>query len=274
MQVLSYKVPTTRRGAFMSLQFPTRWAWVVVAAIVIYLIQSGCTPIQPPLETEATPSGAEEGRANLSTSVSEQVTSPDGAWTATAHLQIPRGSDEYYQNIVVTHASGSPSYTLVDSWSPLGLGYTVATPLAWSVDSSRFYYTDRAQADGCGLLYNGSDLYQVDLATGETKEILPASTTTTLGLSADEQHVAYLGIGEATLVIRDFTQDEPITFDLSETVGDGQAGAFVWSPMNNAIAFVVAHNPCAGGWAEATSIAFSIWKRCSYCPCLRRMSDY
>lgn len=232
----------------MTLQLPTRLAWVIIALIVIYLLQSGCKPIQPP-------AGSEEGaRPNMSTTETEQSTSPDGVWTATALLQIPRSSDEYYQGLVVTHSSGKPSYTLVDSTSPLALGYTVAKPLAWSEDSKRFYYTNRPQADGCGLLYNGSDLYRVDLASGETEEVLPANTTTVLGLSQDEQRVAYLAIGKPTLNIHDLSTDEIIKFDLAEAVGDGQTGAFVWSPFSDAIALVVAHNPCAGGWAEATSI--------------------
>jgi hypothetical protein len=238
----------------MTLQFPTRLAWVIIALFVIYLLQSGCQPIQPPADVQAPASSEEGARPAMSTTESEQSISPDGLWTATSLLQIPRSSEEYYQSLVVAHTSGSPSYTLVDGESPLALGYTVAKPLAWSEDSERFYYTNRPQADGCGLLYNGSDLYRVYLATGETEELLPANTTTTLGLSPDEQRVVYLTTGKPTLNIHDLMTDEVINFDLAEAVGDGQTGAFVWSPFSEAIALVVAHNPCFGGWAVATSI--------------------
>jgi hypothetical protein len=197
----------------------------------------------------------EAARPNLSTNLSTETTSPDGQWTATTIFQQARGSDEYYQSLVVTHASGSPSYTLVDETLPMGLGYTTAEPLTWSLDGERFYYTNVAHPDGCGLMVNGSDLYQVDLVTGETTEILPPNTTTKIGLAPDEQHVAYFAIGEPAILIHDLASDEIASLDLAPLLGEGeQAGAIVWSPDTNAFAFAIAHNPCSGGWAEATSI--------------------
>ena len=239
----------------MSLNFPNRFVWLFVGIIVFIMLQSGCAPIQVPTDGQPTTVADEAARANLSTNRSDEFTSPNGEWIATTLFQVPRASDEYYQSLVLTHASGSPSYTLVDGWLPMGLGYTVVTPLTWSQDGARFYYTNRAQVDGCGILYNGSDLYQVDLASGETVEILPADTTSKLALSPNEQRVAYLAVGKPTLVIQDIQSGETVSFDLTPIVGEGdQTGAFIWSPDSTQLALAIAHNPCIGGWAEATSI--------------------
>jgi hypothetical protein len=236
----------------MLLTFPNHLAWLWIALAILFLLQSGCKPIEAP--TESSSASEETARPSLSTNISNETSSPDGEWKAITLFQVPRGSDEYYQSLIVSHASGSPSYTLVDGWFPMALGYTVAEPLFWSYDGNRFYYTNRANADGCALLYNGSDLHQVDLATGETTELLPADTTTKLGLAPDEEHVAYLAIGEPTLIIHNFASGESTPFNLSSLMKDAQVGAFVWSPESDAIVFAVAHKPCMGGWAEATSI--------------------
>lgn len=239
----------------MTLNFPNRFIWLIIAALVLILFQSGCQPIQTPTATPA-----EEERANMSTYISTETQSPDGTWIATALFLIPHGSETFSQSLIVTHISGAPSYTLMDGDFPLGLGYTVTEPLTWSQDSARFYYTNRPQADGCALLFNGSDLHVLHLDSGETEEILPADTTTTFGLAPDEQQVAYLAMGEPTLLLHDLASSEVTTFDLTPLLehavdeASPQVGAFVWSPDSNAFAFVVAHGPCIDGWAQSTSI--------------------
>jgi hypothetical protein len=237
----------------MTLSFPHRLAWFLIGILIVYLMQSGCQPIQPP--TVVPPTATSEEASEFIANTTTETTSPDGNWSATIHFQVPQESDEYYQSLIVTHASGSPSYTLVDGWFPWGLGYKVAEPLTWSQDGERFYYTNRIQADGCGLLYNGSDLYQVDLATGETREILPPDTAIKLGLAPDEQHVAYIAMGKPnTLLIHNLASDEITPFDIAPILGDDQMGAIVWSPDSSNLVFAVAHNPCSGSWAESTSI--------------------
>ena len=230
----------------MSLQFPNRFVWFFIGLLMLVLLQSGCAPVAPPDAAQPT---------EFIENTSAQTTSPDGKWIATAVFQVPEQSQEAYQRLVVTHESGAPSYTLVEGWFAWLPGYKVAEPLMWSQDGQRFYYTNRIQADGCGLLFNGSDLYQVDLATGEVVEVLPPDTTTKLGLAPDEQHVSYLDISNPTmLILHDLANGEQTPFDLTATLGNDQMGAIVWSPDSRALAFVVAHNPCMGGWAESTSI--------------------
>jgi hypothetical protein len=237
--------------------FPIRSIWLCLALITFALLQSGCKPIRAPeaipdvLPTEATVDAA---RADLSTNTRNEWSSPDGEWIATTLFQIPRDGGEYYQSLIVAHASGAPSYTLVEGWFTLVPGYKVTEPLHWSQDGKRFYYTNRHQPDGCGLLYNGSDLHQLELASGETKELLPADTTIKIGLAPDETHVAYQAIGEPVLLIHDLSSDEINSFDLVSYLDSDQMGAIVWSSDSSALAFVIAHNPCSGGWAESTSI--------------------
>ena len=244
----------------MTLNFPNRFIWLIITAIVLILFQSGCQPIQPPTAMPTTVTSAEEERANMSTYISTETQSPDGAWIATTLFQIPRGSETFFQSLIVTHASGAPSYTLIEGDFPLALGYTVTEPLTWSQDGARFYYTNRPQADGCGLLFNGSDLHLLHLDSGATEEILSANTTTTIGLAPDEQHVAYLAMGEPTLLLHDLASGEVTPFDLAPLLehaadeASPQVGAFVWSPDSNVLAFVVAHGPCINGWAQSTSL--------------------
>jgi hypothetical protein len=242
----------------MTLNFPNRTAWFFIGLLILILWSSGCQPIQPliqpPDDAPAAVQANEAGRANLSTNIANQHLSPDGEWIATTLFQVPRGSSEYYQVLVVSHVSGAPSYTLVEGWYTLLPGYKVAEPLTWSADGQRFYYTNRHNPDGCGLLYNGSDLHVVDLASGATTELLPADTTIKLGLAPEENHVAYQAMGAATITIQELETGKSSSLDLTDMLGTGQMGAFVWSPDSSAIAFVVAHNPCSGGWAESTSI--------------------
>jgi hypothetical protein len=244
------------RSSAMSLNLPNRYMWFLIGVVILVLLQSGCRPIQAPPDAEA--AGEDAARPDQSTTEQIDSISPNGEWQASALFQLPRGADESYQRLVVAHQSGSPSYTLVDGTFPMGLGYTTVVPYTWSQDGERFYYTNRPQPDGCGLFANGSDLYQVDLATGETVEVLPPNTTWVLGLSPDETKIAYRTSGEVTLTIRDLAAGEDLVYDLTPLLnqdeGQDQMGAIVWSPDSTRFAFAVAHKPCIEGWAESTSI--------------------
>ncbi len=264
----------------MSIQFPSRLGWLLILLTTFLLLNSGCTPVQLPIQPavqspirspiqlsaqapsplmteDAQDSSSESTNPNPETTSIEESTSPNGEWFATAILTMTLGEAEYTQRLVVEHQSGSPRYTLVDGAYPSGLGYTVVTPFAWSQDNSRFYYTNRPQSDGCGLFNNSSDLYQVDLATGETHEVVPPNTTTVMGLAPDEQYIAYLATGETSLIIRNLSTGDYVSVNIVPLLGPNridQLGSIVWSPDSKQFAFAVAHTPCAGGWAEASSI--------------------
>jgi hypothetical protein len=206
-------------------------------------------------ESTATPlATAPVERGDLSMDRRSERTSPDRDWKTLALFQVPVAGGEYYQQFTVSHISGSPSYTLIDGWFTLLPGYTLAEPLAWSQSGDAFYYTNNYQADGCALLYNGSDLYRVDLADGKVTEVLPPNTTIKLGLAQDEIHVAYQAMGAQALILHNLESGAMQRVELGDLLGNDQMGAIVWSPDSSALVFALAHNPCMGGWAESTSI--------------------
>lgn len=258
-------------------RFPSRIDWLLIIAVTFVMLQSGCAPVVsqttptsvpattltplptlPAAEVEratATPlATAQAERGDLSTDRRSDTTSPDGEWKTASVFQVPVAGGEYYQQLTVRHVSGSPSYTLIDGWFTLLPGYTIAEPLAWSQSGDALYYTNNYQADGCALLYNGSDLYRVELKDGTVTEVLPPDTTIKLGLAQDERHVAYQAMGEQALILHNLESGATQRVELGDLLGDDQMGAIVWSPDSSALLFAIAHNPCMGGWAESTSV--------------------
>jgi hypothetical protein len=183
-------------------------------------------------------------------------TSLDGTWVAEGVVAYPQQSSDdaylYYTRLSVFSADGATSWTLVDAWQPWGLGYTVPRPFQWSADQPFFYYTNAPVPDGCALFVNGSDLHRVDLRDGSVTTVL-APSGLWLALSPDEQRIAYRGYGERDLVIRDVDSgaETEIPLDLATPYA---LGHIVWAPDGSAVVVTVAHNPCAAGWAEATSL--------------------
>lgn len=257
----------------MLLNFPHRFIWLFIGIVMISLLQSGCQPIQPPtalpialptaLPTKAAPQ-VTQPEYRPPTETLQESTSPTGEWIATTLYQVAESGtesgDEYHQVFTVTHKSGTPSYTVVDTWSPFGFGYTLPQPIFWSQDDERLYYTSFPYADGCAPLANGADLYRVDLTSGEVTEILPPSSIAVVELSPNEQQVAYQTWSEPTIFIRDLETNQDLQIDIApymtidSSITQDMVGAIVWSPDSTQLAFVIAHKPCIGGWAQATSI--------------------
>lgn len=221
-------------------------------------VLTACVPVQAP-SPQATAAPLTAFTAPLpipapqDVRLSGDLSSPDGAWTASYVAAFPAGRAEYYQRLVVRATDGNPRYVVVDGWSPLGLGYTVAIPLQWSDDSERLYYTNRPTPDGCGVLVNGSDLHMVDVSQGIQRQLLPPLGGV-IGLAPDETHVAYRPWGAPGLTIQNLETGAIKSVQLEAIIDDGALGALTWSPDSDTLAFVVAHYPCAGAWARSTSI--------------------
>lgn len=241
----------------MSRQFPPRIAYGLLALLTLLLLQSGCTPIQPvtSVQSPAVDTGLQPEPDNRVTTM-EQFNSPNGEWRAISTVQTPRSGEEYYQRFVVEKTGSSQRYTLVDGNAPFGLGYTIMQPKAWSMDGSRLYYGNVPYGGGCALFLNASDLYELDLATGESREVLPPDSAWTLAVSPDTKQVAYhtRNQEESALYILDIASSEYARLDVASILGNDQLGEIVWSPASDAFAFVIAHDPCRGGWAASTSI--------------------
>lgn len=246
----------------MSLNFPNRYVWLMLGIIMLLLLQSGCQPIPPPDSVQSSmvaPQVTEE-EARPPSEIQMDSASPNHEWIATTLFERSESSDEYHQVFVVTHQSGAPSYILVDEMSHFGLGYTLPVPIFWSEDGHRLYFTNFPQTGGCAPLANGADLSRVELATGEVDEVLAPDNIAVVSISPDEQQVAYITWGEPTIFVRDLATEEESSVDLvpfmrvdGDAIQDA-AGAIVWSPDSSELVFVVAHKPCMGGWAQATSI--------------------
>lgn len=229
--------------------------------LVLALLASGimaCVPIQAPAAS-STAAPLVTVAAPLPTPMQQdirlsgQLPSPDGTWTASYIAAYPAGRAEYYQRLVVRADDGDPRYVIVDAWSPLALGYTVALPLQWSDDSQRLYYTNRPTADGCGILLNGSDLNVIEVGAGMQRQLLPA-VGGVISLAPDEHHVAYRPWGTQGLTIQNLDTGVIKSIALDAIVDDGMLGALTWSPDSSILAFVVAHRPCSGDWAQSSSI--------------------
>ncbi|MCC6454214.1 MAG: hypothetical protein IT328_04675 [Caldilineaceae bacterium] len=255
----------------MPIPLPARLGWWPAALLALLLLQSGCAPIQPITPAES-PLAATPTPEN-SVTTTEQFTSPNGEWIATSTLQTPRPGDEYYQRFVVEKVDGSIQYSLLDGYAPFGLGYTVMKPKSWSQDGTRLYYGNVPHPDGCALFLDASDLYELDLATGESRGILPPDSAWTLSVSPDSKRVAYHARNqdEKSLYVLDMASYDYTMLDVAPILGDSdQLGEIVWSPDNNHVAFVVAHQPCMGGWAAATSIYTVNIQEMSLTPHLQR----
>jgi hypothetical protein len=176
--------------------------------------------------------------------------SPDGRWTASGLAALPVNGSAfvYYTRLEAARVDGRQSWTPVDGWGPLAMGYTTPAPLKWSRDGTAFYFTNRPHPDGCGVLVNGTDIHRLDLETGAVTEVLPA-VALSLALSPDEARVAYIGFGERGLIVRDLATgvERPLPLDLEpETTGQipPQAGFPVWAPSGNHLALTIADDPC------------------------------
>ena len=226
-------------------------------------------PASPTPLALATPQRARAGVADLPDLAGFQVVtttnrSPDGRWSATGLAAFPRSAPEkYYARMTVARSDGSAAWTVIDLWSPYGMGYTTPEVLQWSRDGGAVYVTNKGHPDGCAPFVNATDLLRVDLATGTITQIVPA-VGLWLALSPDETKLAYAGFKERGLVVRDLATGKEQETGLKRRTGAdfGDAiGLIVWSADSSTVVYTVAVRPCSGSasesqsvWAQATSI--------------------
>lgn len=231
---------------------PKKWTFGLL--MVIGLL-AGCAPIrapETPVPVTAIPApGADAAPDELETRATS--VSPDGKWRAESVVAFPADHDEYYQRLTVTRSGGQAAWTPVETWSHMGLGYTIAVPFAWSAQDEALYFTNLPVPDGCALFVNSFGLLRLDLATGEIDEILPGRGLA-LALSPQEDRVAEIVDGPPTLLLHSLDTGELHTLALPQIDATTQAGSLVWSPDGAQIALALAHDPCMGGWARATSV--------------------
>ena len=174
--------------------------------------------------------------------------SPDGEWIAQAMAALPivHGtyvSENYYTQLKVTSIDKTVEWTVVDEWSPWGLGYTTPQPFHWSKDGQYLYFTNRPVPDGCPGFVNGSDLGRVDLSDGSVTEIVPA-VGLWLALSPDESRLAYVGYGGRGLIVRDLTTGEEHEIGLDRGAEGADLGHIVWAPDGTELMLTARFNSC------------------------------
>lgn len=231
------------------------WMWGLVVGMGLML---GCVPISAPTPAATVENGAAapvEAAVPAPDELEARATSisPDGQWRAESMAAFPADRDEYYQRLTVTRSDGQVSWTPVETWSPMGLGYTVAVSFAWSTQTASLYFTNLPAPDGCALFVNGWGLQRLDLATGQVTEVVPRRGLT-LAPAPAEDIVAEITDRPPILTLHDLVVGNTFTVTLPVADATTQAGSLVWSPDGTRIALALAHDPCTGGWARATSV--------------------
>lgn len=179
-------------------------------------------------------------------------TSPDGKWLTQGMMEGPflaGDAEQYHAQLKVMSADGAVTWVAWDETSPFGLGYTRPQPFQWSRDGRYLYFTNVPVPDGCSMMVNGTDLWQVDLTNGRVVEFVP-SVGLWLSLSPDEKTLAYIGYGGRGLVIRDLATGSERQSALSEDYTQADfwwAGNIVWSPDGTALIFAVGTGGCGPG---------------------------
>ncbi len=180
----------------------------------------------------------------------QTYTSPDGRWIAEIITADPKPDTEgqmTYTGLVVRSIDGRKQWTVVDSWSRIGLGMSYLQLFHWSKDGHGLYYTNRVVPDGCGGAFNnGSDLLKVDLQNGTVHEILPPVTGFTwIALSPDEKIVAYTERRtKPGVVLREIAtgREHTVLVPIDPTTDHDMK--IIWSPDGKTIAVTVAMGAC------------------------------
>ena len=149
----------------------------------------------------------------------------------------------------VIRLDGAIEWTAEDAIHPGALDFRFAVPLLWSQDGESLYFSHQVRGDGC-LSGEHSDLYRINLQTGEITSILP-DIGDWLALSPDEQTLAYITLPDR-LVVRNLASgaEQEIRLDIEDELQHDYPGTrlyesdVVWSPTGDAFALSVEIDAC------------------------------
>ncbi len=181
--------------------------------------------------------------------------SPDGRWTATMQQsEIVELADswEFYNSLTVT--DGVTIWEPAGGWRGHGLGMAYLDVYRWGADGRTLYFANNVLVDGCGLFANFTDLYRLDLETGEITELLPENSSRYLHLSPDESILASVSWDGNQLWLNLINPETEAENRMPLTAGgeSAQAGNLVWSPDGESALITVAYNPCLPDWSHST----------------------
>ena len=183
------------------------------------------------------------------------IDSPDGRWQATATQTEPvivGDLEKLYVTLSVT--DGTTTWEPIAEWRGYGLGYIWPVAYQWSADGRSLYYMNTSTTDGCLYYMSGIDLYQLDITTGESVEILPDGKTINLSLSPDQSILAYTTFQDETMffVTKELATGTEQSVAIAEKGEMAQTGHIFWSADGETAVFALIHNACNP--AESSSI--------------------
>jgi Tol biopolymer transport system component len=160
-----------------------------------------------------------------------------------------KGSDDKVVSLTLARKDGSIEWT-AEEVRTSELYYDLAWPFHWSSNGKLFYFTHRpARSDGCFGFddNNGSDLWRVDLLTGQVQEIAP-KVGGWLALSPDEKTLAYVSYQPVQIVLRDVASgiERTRTIEIVSQYLDvpTHESHLLWSPDGKALVFTLEINVC------------------------------
>jgi putative hemolysin len=179
--------------------------------------------------------------------------SPDGKWRVrwvsapTEVADDPSGwGSWYYRGQEVVSADKSVKHIVLDEWSNYGLGAPAPAVLGWTPDSRAVYVYEGGRGDGCDLFGWGDDLQRMEVATGKLTTVIDHMCAPSP--APDMSAVAYLRrnpiTGASVILVQSLYSGKTVTGTLGFDASGLQAGDFVWSPEQDAVAFTFARKPC------------------------------
>ena len=152
----------------------------------------------------------------------------------------------------VARTDGGVVWTAVDEWRPWGLGLSYPEPLRWSAGGRYLFFTNVPVLDGCVVYVNSSDLWLLDLSSGQVTEIVPTIGYVT-AVSPDGQQLAVAANNHRGLLIRNLVTGDDEQSVLYPKPGDvWQMGGLQWSPNGQTLLLTQVLKPCSS--EETTAV--------------------
>lgn len=169
--------------------------------------------------------------------------SPNGRWfTRTTQGVFENGL--YGVLLEVVSSDGQTVWT-ADHQYEESFPFPRPYPLSWSAVNDYFYFTYLGFGDGCGPSSNGSNVYRLDLATGEVTEMI-SKVGYWHSVSPDDQYLVYAARHMGQIGVKNLVTNEVIE---TVTVFDEQYSEIflsdiTWAPDNQSFLVVAYLNVC------------------------------
>lgn len=149
--------------------------------------------------------------------------------------------------LTITSPLASKAWVAVTRLDEGGLGYSVITPVQWSVDGKSLYFSESSVGDGCPLTNDASGLWRADLSTQKIVKLASANDTYGLALSPSAQHIAYWVSNGIELQNLRSQQKRRVLNQLNKFIAEKNRlysyGGITWSADEKRLYFMVG-KPC------------------------------